>query len=239
MGDDYETEEEERKSKTVPYEPRISQPYPGWFGVGLYIWELGVLLWVFCMFLGFYNDSVTLISLLTVTIVIAAVGWLVNCLRCAPHYKTTPVTTYENGSRSEILVIRKPPNKAIKLQRDLQFHHDQSHFQSLIFSLLIVVLFLGIFLALKGTHNHQPIPTTSPTSLDIMNYITMKGFQLLTIGCFAWSFAHLMEGHSDFLFRHFTAVKKDNVDEREKDYVMNNKYNTKRRDVSFAGLYLP
>jgi hypothetical protein len=217
----------------VKYEPRIAQPYVGWAGIVMYIWELIVMLWVFCMFVDVYNNQpFTFMGLIITTCVVAAILWLVNCLRCAPYYQTMPTTVYEKGDRSEILVMKKAPNYAIKLQRDLQFHHDQTHFQSTLFSLSMVILFLGVFLGLNGLHSFQPIPS-SFTNLDTMNYVKVKGFHLIVIGCLAWSFAHLMESKSDLIFRHFTAMNKEHREENGgKDYPLGNKLNSKRKDVN-------
>ncbi len=190
------------------YASRWALPFVGGLGWFFYVWDLFVVVFLFVMFIDVYNTGPWLpVGLVITTIVVSFILWLVNGFWFAPNYQTRTMKSCDPGCAGEVVLVRQELDYAGKVRNDLKYHNDQEHFQGELFRSIFIIIFLGAFTGLSGSAgvSFQPIPPIA-TNIDIMNYILSKGFIIMILGSAAWSFGRLAETHSDFMWRHMTAV---------------------------------
>lgn len=198
------------------YESRWALPFVGIMGWIYYVWELFIIIAVMCTITDNWNNAPWLfIGVLITSIVVGFVLWLINAFYFMPYYATRASRYYrsEPGVLPEMIMEREERTYAGKVREDLKAHNDQEHFQGVVFRSAVILIFLGIYIGQNGTQSFQPIPA-APTEVQIMNYVVSKVFQLMILGCAAWSYGRLAETHSDFMWRHMTA---ENNQYREKN----------------------
>lgn len=189
------------------YASRFAIPYVGWLGWAFYGWDLFVVLFLFVMFIDKYNTGPWLpIGLLITTVAVSFILWLVNGFWFAPNYQTKAMKACEPGCPSEVVMVRQELEYAGKVRNDLRFHNDQEHFQGELFRSIFIIVFLGLFTGFSGSAGVSFQPIVVITATEIMNYVLSKGFIIMILGSAAWSFGRLAETHSDFMWRHMTAI---------------------------------
>lgn len=199
---------EQVASAPPKYASRWAIPYVGYLGWFFYVWDLFVVVFLFVMFIDQYNTGPWLpIGLVITTIVVSFILWLVNGFWFAPNYQTKAMKACEPGCAGEVVMVRQELDYAGKVRNDLRFHNDQEHFQGELFRSIFILFFLGLFTGLSGSAgiSFQPIAALF-NNIDIMLYVLSKGFIIMILGSAAWSFGRLAETHSDFMWRHMTAV---------------------------------
>jgi hypothetical protein len=181
-------------------------PYIGTLGAISYVWEFLIVMWVFFMILSIYTESPwTLIALLLIQFVVYIIFWAINAFYMGPLYRIAPVARRVNEYGDELLIAKEAPNTyAASLARDLKFHNDQTHFQSVVWSTLFVLIFYGVFLR-NGTIAASQFLPPGYFAPAVENYVLNKIFQALVLAIAAHSWNLLFESQSDFLFRHLTA----------------------------------
>lgn len=188
------------------YEARIALPFVGIPGYIYYAWELFGLVFISVMFINVYNSGPFLPMGLCITSAVVGFGlWLFTIFYSMPYYATKTVKGCDDAAPAELIMTRVERTYPDKVRADLKAHNDQEHFQGAVLRNLFTILFLSIFLYLNGLDSFQPIPFVA-NGIDIMNFVISKGFQVLIMGSFAWSFYRLGETQSDFLWRHMTAM---------------------------------
>ena len=192
------------------YASRWAVPYVGWLGWFFYFWDLLVVVLMFVMYIDVYNTGPWLpIGVTITTILVSFAFWLINGFWCAPNYQTRATKICEPGAGPEVVMVREERDYAGKVRMDLKCHNDQEHFQGELFRSIFIIIFLGAFTGIAGSGvSFQPL---SPlySNIGSMNYILSKGFVVMIIGSAAWSFGRLAETHSDFMWRHMTAVNEE------------------------------
>lgn len=220
---------------TVPrYETRYALPFVGWMGWIFYAWELFIILAVMCTLTDNWNNAPWLfISVLIVSIVLAFAFLLFNIFYWMPYYATRVSRRYtaEPGVFPEMVMEREERTYAGKVREDLKAHNDQEHFQGVMFRSAVILIFLGVYIGQHGTQSFQPL-VAGYTEVEIMNYVISKLFQLMILGCAAWSYGRLAETHSDFMWRHMTAENKQYTEKNGENKALGNQANAtvKRRD---------
>lgn len=189
------------------YASRWAVPFVGILGWSFYVWDLFVVIFLFVMFIDVYNTGPWLpIGLLIANIIVSFGFWLANGFWFAPNYQTKQMKVCEPGCAAEVVMVRQELEYAGKVRNDLKYHNDQEHFQGELIRSLFILAFMGSFTGMSGAGiSFQPLAGIF-SNFDVMNYVLSKGFIIMILGSAAWSFGRLCETHSDFMWRHMTAV---------------------------------
>jgi hypothetical protein len=185
---------------------RVAWPFVGALGWVAYILEAVVIIWVSLMLIGVVRqDPYIILGLLLGIILVDFVFWIGNIFWCAPSYATSAVQA--TGCAPADLIVRdRPYNYACKVAFDLKHGNDQAHLQTTILGGLFTLLLFGIFVGVRSVNAFNTLPA-APTGDQIMLFVIAKALEVMIIAAIGMSFhIHLTETHSDFMWRHLTAI---------------------------------
>jgi amino acid transporter len=199
---------------------RINVPYFGWSGMLAFIWEaILVLILSLMLFEVIPQDGIVIVVLLLITVTVFTVLWFWTSFNCAPVYEMTKC-------EEEAILVRPGSNREYywHLVWDARHKNDQGHIQvtlkGALFSLLLLALFIG-FSGGPGLGVFDRLESAQPTLDQFRYYVMAKMYIVLVIASIGIAFnLYLLETHTDFTVRHFSAThnakeKKSDVDEAE------------------------
>ncbi len=211
---------------TIPkYAWRLALPFVGMLGWIFYVWDLFVVGFMLVMFIDVYHSGWPPIMIVAVTIVVSFAFWLINAAYFAPNYKTRQVQSCEATCPTEVVMVREEREYPSALRYDLKYHNDQEHFQGELFRSLVILIFLAVFVGTKGIDTTFQPADLVYSDVSFATYVISKGFLFMILGSAAWSFGRLAETHSDFAWRHLTAINTEYEKNSKKSLPLGNPTN--------------
>ncbi len=178
----------------------------GWAG---YIIEGITLFVVALMTIGVIETNYRLVlALLVITIVLDLIFWIINLFRYAPCFTIQTLSTVCDPSGCELIVKGEPCDYATRVNADIRHANDQSHLQTALVAGLFVFLLFGIFIARNGTGAFAPLNPAAGAAVlaSLPLFASVRAIQILIVVAYAFGFKHLLDTHSDLMYRHFTAI---------------------------------
>jgi hypothetical protein len=195
---------------TLPkYASRWSHPFVGYLGWAFYVWDGFVVAFMLTMFIDGYHSGWAPIMIVPVTIIVSFAFWLANGCYFAPNYQTRVLQACDGNTPAEVVMVREEREYASKVRHDLRYHNDEEHFRGELFRSIVLLVPLGIFVGTMGVDNTFQAASLVYSDVSFSTYIISKGFLIMILGSAAWSFGRLAETHSDFAWRHMTAINEE------------------------------
>lgn len=191
------------EDKPCPTGNRFARMFQAWYGWLLFAIGVVITIIVFLMFINVINDAPLLLPLLLFFFWLLCLGMLffgIFYWGARFRDRLARVKSGECESDKEV-----PADENKQRERLLNLGGSQWLLFYFVIAIFFVLLFLTIFLWTEGLETWQPLPV-APTNIELMNFILIKGFQMMVLGVFSGAFIIILYTGSDFSYRQFRSL---------------------------------
>lgn len=193
------------ETKPCPYGNRFARLFHTWYAYVIVVLGLVLTIVVALMFIDVINSLPLLLPLLLFfywLICVAALFFGIFYWGARFRTRQAKVQSGECQSDKEV-----PADENKQRERLLCLGNGQWLLLYLVVAIFVVLLFLTVFLWRQGLETWQPLPIAA-NDIELMNYIKIKGFQIMVLGVLTGAFIIVLYTGSDFVYRQFRALDK-------------------------------
>lgn len=191
------------ETKPCPYGNRFARLFHTWYAY--LIFAIGVVITI-VVALMFIDVIVTLPLLLPLLLffywLLCLASLFFGIFYWGARFRTRLVKVKSGECEPDKEV---PADENKQRERLLQLGNGQWLLLYLVVAIFVVLVFLTVFLWDEGLETWQPLPLLA-NNVQLMNYIKIKGFQLMVLGVLMGAFIIVLYAGSDYMYRQFYAL---------------------------------